>query len=389
LRRVVVESFENLTRNFMALTTFWNTLPRPIIGLAPMNSVTDHPFRHIQKKHGNPMLLFTEFTSVDGICAGASALLKDFLFDESQRPIIAQIYGRTPQNFYQTALLLCQLGFDGIDINMGCPAKSVANGGAGAGLIRTPSLAQQIVRATKQAVQDWTNGATVRDCSEIPLRLVEKVEARHKELPAEFQVRRHLPVSVKTRIGYEVSQVKEWIPKLLETEPVAITLHGRTLVQGYTGDSNWDEIGCAAELARGSGTLFLGNGDLNSLADAYARIATYGTDGALIGRASYGNPYLFMGEEAAEERVGEAGEADNYAILHVALEHARLYEASFGAHDRYNFLPMRKHLGWYVRNLPGASHLRRTLTQTCTLEEAVTTLEGYLAYRRGWEGMAV
>ena len=130
--------------------TFWDTLQRPIIGLSPMNGVTDHAFRHIQKRHGNPMLLFTEFTSVDGICAGASALLKDFLYDESQRPIVAQIYGRIPGNFYQTAILLCQLGFDGIDINMGCPAKSVANSGAGAGLIRTPKLAQEIVRATKR-----------------------------------------------------------------------------------------------------------------------------------------------------------------------------------------------------------------------------------------------
>jgi len=242
--------------------TFWDTLPRPIIGLSPMNSVTDHVFRHVQKKYGNPMLLFTEFTSVDGICAGASALLKDFLYDESQRPIIGQIYGRSPRNFYQTAIVLCQLGFDGIDINMGCPAKSIAHAGAGAGLIRTPSLAQEIVRATQRGVQDWQNGATVRDCEDLPARLAKEVEALNRELPVAFQQPRPIPVSVKTRIGYESSQVQEWIPQLLETAPVAITIHGRTLMQGYTGDSNWDEIGCAAQIARGSGTLILGNGDL-------------------------------------------------------------------------------------------------------------------------------
>ena len=158
-------------RTMSQSTTFWETLPRPIIGLSPMNGVTDHAFRHIQKKHGNPMLLYTEFTSVDGICAGASALLKDFLYDESQRPIIAQIYGRTPGNFHQTAMLLCQLGFDGIDINMGCPSRSIAHSGSGAGLIRTPSLAQEIVRATRRGVQDWLNGATVRDCADVTAAL--------------------------------------------------------------------------------------------------------------------------------------------------------------------------------------------------------------------------
>jgi tRNA-dihydrouridine synthase B len=377
--------------NMTQSTNFWETLPRPIIGLSPMNGVTDHPFRYIQKKYGNPMLLFTEFTSVDGICAGASALLKDFLYDESQRPVIAQIYGRFPHNFYQTAIILCQLGFDGIDINMGCPSKSIANAGAGAGLIRTPSLAQEIVRSTKRAVQDWCNGATVRDCEDVPPSLAKKVETLYEQLPPEFQQRRPLPVSVKTRIGYSSSQVTEWIPQLLESEPVAITIHGRTLTQGYAGDSNWDEIGKAANLARGSGTLILGNGDLCSLDDAYCRIAGYGVDGALIGRASYGNPHLFQREKALaqQEAIGytptPSQEPDRYEMLHIALEHARLYDKSFGHMDRYQFLPMRKHLGWYVRHIPGASHLRRTLVQAHNLDEAVGAIEHYLAYRQEWD----
>ncbi|MCC6455057.1 MAG: tRNA-dihydrouridine synthase [Caldilineaceae bacterium] len=376
-------------------TNFWATLPRPIIGLSPMNGVTDHAFRHIQKKHGNPMLLFTEFTSVDGICAGASALLKDFLYDESQRPIIAQIYGRSPRNFYQTAVLLCQLGFDGIDINMGCPSKSIAHAGSGAGLIRTPQLAQEIVRATQRGVHDWMNGATVRECVDVPKALADEIEARHRRLPLAFQQRRPIPVSVKTRIGYATSQVREWIPQLLESEPAAISLHGRTLTQGYTGESNWDEIGCAAEVARGSGTLILGNGDLLSLDDAYGRIVRYGVDGALIGRASYGNPYVFRqeGSPAQWEPVGRAPtpsqENERYDILHIALEHARLYEESFSHLNGYRFLPMRKHLGWYVRHLPGASHLRRTLTQTSSLDESVATIEQYLAYRQGWDREAM
>ncbi|MEX1019191.1 MAG: tRNA-dihydrouridine synthase [Litorilinea sp.] len=385
--------------NMSNITTFWDTLPRPIIGLSPMNGVTDHAFRHIQKKHGNPMLLFTEFTSVDGICAGARALLKDFLYDESQRPIIGQIYGRVPGNFYQTALVLCQLGFDGIDINMGCPSKSVASSGAGAGLIRTPELAQEIVRATKQAVSDWQNGATVHDCVDVPASLAQEVISRHVRLPVAFQKPRPVPVSVKTRIGYAESQVEEWIPRLLETEPAAISLHGRTLTQGYAGDADWDVIGRAAEIAHGSDTPLLGNGDLRTLDDAHARIGDYGVDGALIGRASYGNPYVFRADlpQAGADQVDSqmhsqmhsdpthALDAGRYDVLHIALEHARLYEASFSHLDRYMFLPMRKHLGWYVRHLPGASHLRRTLLQTSSLDEAVGIIEEYLDYRQVWD----
>lgn len=353
-----------------------------------MNGVTDHAFRHIQKKYGDPMLLYTEFTSVDGICAGASALLKDFLYDESQRPILAQIYGRSPAKFYQTAILLCQLGFDGIDINMGCPSKNIAHSGSGAGLIRTPALAQAIVRATKQGVKDWLNGATVRDCEDVTPALAAQVEARHHQLPPAFQQRRPLPVSVKTRTGYASPQVQEWIPHLLASEPAAITLHGRTLAQGYTGEADWEAIGCAAALARGSGTLVLGNGDLRSLADAHARSETYGVDGALIGRASYGNPYVFRQEHSPAPTDGPTASPGpakvNYDLLHIALDHARLYEQSFGHLERYYFLPMRKHLAWYVRHLPGASHLRRTLTQTSSLEEAVAAIDDYLAYRGVW-----
>src|SRR5262245_47814010 len=114
----------------MSLPDFWSTLSQPIIGLSPMDGVSDHPFRQIQKKYGQPAVVYTEFTSVEGVCHGADRLLKDFLFDESQRPIIGQIYGTTPEYFRQTSIVLCELGFDGIDINMGCPAKNVAHAGA-------------------------------------------------------------------------------------------------------------------------------------------------------------------------------------------------------------------------------------------------------------------
>ncbi|MDQ5950783.1 MAG: hypothetical protein QG639_59, partial [Patescibacteria group bacterium] len=146
------------------LDGFWRQLPLPIVGLSPMDGVTDQPFRFIQKKYGKPAVVITEFTSVEGVCHGASPLLKDFQFDESQRPVVAQIYGTTPDFFRQTAIILCELGFDGIDINMGCPAKNVAHSGAGAALIQTPDLAQEIIRAVQQGISEWKNGATVDNC---------------------------------------------------------------------------------------------------------------------------------------------------------------------------------------------------------------------------------
>ncbi len=370
-------------------THLWQTLPRPIIGLAPMNAVTDHAFRHIQKKHGKPALLFTEFTSADALCFGASALLRDLLYDESQRPIIAQVYGCVPHNFYRAAIVLCQLGFDGIDINMGCPSKSIAQRGAGASLIQTPQLAQEIVAAAQRGARDWLHGATVRQTADIPATLAAQVEARHRRLPAAYQQRRPIPVSVKTRIGYASPQVAEWITRLLATEPDAISLHGRTLAQGYSGTADWDAIGQAALLARGSGTAILGNGDVCSVADAQRRSADYGVDGALIGRASYGNPYVFRTEDGAVHAPCGAPSAshdpDPYALFQIALEHARLFEASFARLEGYQFLPMRKHLGWYVRATPGARHLRRELGLTSSLGEAVAAIERYLAYRRDWE----
>ncbi len=176
----------------MTTPTFWQTLPRPLFGLAPMNGITDHPFRHIQKKYGNPPLLYTEFTGVERVTIGDRDLLRDFLYDESQRPIIGQIYGHQPALFRRMAVMLCELGFDGIDINMGCPTRAVADRGSGAGLILTPLLAQEIIRETKAGVADWHNGASVRNDPGVPRRFVEEVETRHRALPV--AARAQLPV---------------------------------------------------------------------------------------------------------------------------------------------------------------------------------------------------
>ncbi|MFZ1721467.1 MAG: tRNA-dihydrouridine synthase [Microgenomates group bacterium] len=337
----------------------WSDLSVPIIGLSPMDGVTDHTYRHIQKKYGNPAVVYTEFTSVEGVCHGADRLLKDFLFDETQRPIIAQVYGTTPDFFRQTATLLCELGFDGIDVNMGCPAKNVAHSGAGAALINTPQLAQEIVRATKAGVTDWLHGKTARNCENITPEIALEVEKRHSNLPLKYQQKRQLPVSVKTRVGFDRLAVNDWIPALLEVEPNAIAIHGRTLKQQYSGFADWDAIGKAVEISKKSNCIILGNGDVHTLQEAREKVRDFGVDGVLIGRATFGNPYVF------KEKI----ELTDPSRFEIALEHCRLFESVYGKDDRYNFLPMRKHLGWYIKDIYNARQIRIEVFQAnCTAD---------------------
>ncbi len=349
---------------------FWRDLALPIIGSSPMDGITDFPFREITKKYGQPSITYTEFTSVEGVCHGAKQLLKDLLFSEVQRPIIGQIYGTTPDFFRQSAIILCQLGFDGIDINMGCPAKNVAHSGAGAALIKTPKLAQEIIRATKQGVTDWLNGQTVRDCAQVTEEIAIAVEARQQQLPPEFrqtQQTRQLPVSIKTRAGYETPVIDSWIPTLLEMEPAAIALHGRTLNQHYSGLANWELIGEAAELAHQTETLFLGNGDLKSLADAHAKISQFHLDGVLIGKGSMGNPFVFHPEN----------EPDIAGLMKIALEHSQLYEDTYSQDPKYNFLPMRKHLGWYIHDINNAAKIRQEIYQCNSTQDFQAVIAKY------------
>lgn len=347
-------------------TNFWQQLAHPIIGLSPMDGVTDHPYRHIQKKYGNPAVIYTEFTNVEGVCHGALRLLRDFLYDETQRPIVAQIYGTTPKYFRQVAVVLCELGFDGIDINMGCPAKSVDSSGAGAALIKTPQLAQEIIKVTKAGVQDFLSGVKSKDCPDISAEIADEVAQRHQKLPRTYKEIRDIPVSIKTRVGYSTPVVEEWIPTLIEMQPAAIALHGRTLKQQYSGESNWNEIHKAAQIVKNARennqceTLLLGNGDVLNYEQAQEYIQKYGVDGALIGRGTFGNPFALQPQ--SDELLKK------YNIFQIALEHCKLYEATYDS-AKDHFMPMRKHLGWYVKGIDKAREIRIELFQANNSKE--------------------
>src|SRR3990172_7023077 len=287
---------------------FWQNIPKPVIGLSPMDGVTDASFRFITAKHGCPDVVLTEFVNIQSAIYAPELLLKDFIYAEIERPVVAQIYGKTPDLFYQTAHIVGELGFNGLDINMGCPARKVAAAGCGAALIGDPQLARAIMRAARQGLQDWHEGQTLKEAGIRRSAVTAFKEANRlragMDAPAE---RRLLPISIKTRIGYDRIVVKEWIETLLEESPAAITLHGRTLQQGYKGNADWEAIAQAAGIVKGSGTLLLGNGDLQDMPDVYRRVRESQVDGVLIGQAARGNPWLFAGKEHVKQALRGVG----------------------------------------------------------------------------------
>ncbi len=340
---------------------FWGALKYPVIGLAPMDGVTDAAFRFIVKKYGNPQVIITEFTSVEGICAGATRTLQAFSYDESERPVVAQIFGSTPAAFYKATFVVAALGFDGIDINMGCPASNIAGKGAGAALIQTPELAKEIIRNVQQAAIEWADGKNINDVG-LPESILAEVQKMQPQPPQ----RKLLPVSIKTRIGYNSIVIEEWIKHLLETNPVNISLHGRTLKQLYSGSADWDAIGRAAAIIHQTPTTLLGNGDIKNLQDAAIKIKQYNVDGVLIGRAAFGNPWIFQNKEHSQIPLEEK--------FAVALEHCHVYEKIF---TERLFLPMRKHLAWYCRGFPHASEMRQKLMQTSNSKDVAAILKTY------------
>ncbi len=364
----------------MKTQSFWDTLPQPIIGLAPMDGVTDAPNRTMHGLHGRPDVVVTEFTNVQGLWRGSDRIFRDFLYTPVERPVVAQIFGCLPEYFYRAAHVACELGFDGVDINMGCPADKVANKGGGAALIRMPETAKAIIRATQQGVRDWANGQTLEGLGMEPQR-IEHIRQMNRDRVEHWgdspQIeRRLLPVSVKTRLGYDSIVITDWVQELLELEPAVITLHGRTLAQRYKGEANWEAIAAAAEIVRKTDTLIFGNGDILTLAQAGQRIRQANVNGVLIGRATFGNPWLFRGRKRLKELLAAGIETTPENLpelmpsreerLQMALEHARMHARLKG---ETHFVELRKHMGWYLGHFPGAKMVRNALVHINSLAD--------------------
>jgi nifR3 family TIM-barrel protein len=365
-------------------TSLWKTLPQPIIGLAPMDGVTDSAFRYIVATYGKPDIVFTEFTNVHDICSGRLNTLDSLRYSEVERPIIAQIYGKDPALFYQAAHVVCELGFDGLDINMGCPSKNVASSGSGAGLIRTPNLALELMDRARKGIQDWAAGQPLEEIGLKPsaLKTIAQLKGEHQDL-TEHQERAPIPLSVKTRLGFDCNIIDEWSDCLIQGRPEVISMHGRTLSQMYRGQSDWEAIAQASARIRSHGILAFGNGDIKSLAEAHQRIQDTGVNGVLIGRGALGNPWIFQGIHRVRETL-TTGSSVNLQTTEPSIDekfqamtaHAQCFEA---IHGTERFVRMRKHLGWYCSTFPHAAAMRAQMVRTNGSQDVINILQAYLA----------
>jgi len=377
------------------MESFWTTLKKPFFVLAPMADVTDAAYRKLIAEYGRPDVMWTEFVSADGLYhtrekgtryrTGAhetspaseklstsavspaselspapetadstdmiyhisspslasqplarsstdiiyhitslrenigdtrNPLMRDLAFAPGERPIVAQLFGSNPETMEYAAKLCAQLGFDGIDINMGCPDKSIEKQGAGAAMIKNPETAKAIYRAAALA---------------------------------------GLPVSIKTRIGYNTEVMDEWLPALLEEQPAALTVHLRTRKEMSKVPAHWELMSRAVALRDrfSPSTLILGNGDVTTLADAKIKAEAAGADGIMLGRAIFGNPWLFT-----DRLLTDISPLEKL----VALEQLAQYFSELTPQKHFHVL--KKHFKAFVTGWPGSAELRARLMNT-------------------------
>ncbi len=330
---------------------FWAELPKPFFVLAPLANVTDAAFRRVIAKYSKPapFVMYTEFVSADGLCRatpeGKAKLMRDLVFGETERPMVAQFFTSTPEYMEKAAALAQELGFDGVDINMGCPDKSIEKQGAGAKLIMTPDLAVELVAAAKRGAPN-------------------------------------LPVSVKTRLGYNKDILEEWLPKILSAEPVVLALHARTRKEMSKVPAHWDRVKRAVEIRNelGSKTLIVGNGDVKNVQEGLERVKETGADGIMIGRGIFGSPWLFAQPGLSDQKSsGRFAQPDYLSVqsrLGVAVEHTKLFEELLG--DIKSFAIMKKHFKAYVEGFDGAKELRMKMMEAEDAKGVEKIVEEYL-----------
>ncbi|MBI4158102.1 MAG: tRNA-dihydrouridine synthase family protein [Candidatus Yanofskybacteria bacterium] len=309
-----------------------------------MANVTDWAFRKIIAKCGKPDVFYTEFLSCDGILHDKTKFEKELYFEKSEKPIVVQFFGSKPENFYKCAQLAVELGFDGIDINMGCPDRSVEKQGAGASLIKNPKLAQEIVRETKRGARS-TRSST---------------EAHSKS-----SGQADIPISIKTRLGYNKIETREWVSTLLEMNPAVLIIHGRTRKEISSVPAHWDEIGIAAEIAKNTETLIVGNGDVIDLNDARQKAKEYNLDGIMVGRGVFADPWFFREDAEHAERTPKER-------IDLLTEHLDNFEKLWGSNGRFD--TMKKFFKVYISGWEGAKELRAKLMIAKNTQEVVDIL---------------
>ncbi|TMW71157.1 tRNA dihydrouridine synthase [Alteribacter natronophilus] len=312
---------------------FWRELPRPFFILAPMEDVTDVVFRHVVSKAARPDVFFTEFTNSDSYChtEGRDSVRGRLLFTEDEQPMVAHIWGDKPEYFREMSKGMAEMGFKGIDINMGCPVPNVASSGKGSGLIRRPDTAADLVQAAK------TGG---------------------------------LPVSVKTRLGFtEVNEWKEWLKHIFEQDIANLSIHLRTREEMSAVDAHWELIPEIKKMRDDIApqTLLTINGDIPDRQVGLELAEKYEIDGVMIGRGIFKNPFAF--EKVPKE--------------HTSQEYLDLLRLQLDLQDHYAeqvprpITKLHRFFKIYVKGFRGASALRNELMKTKSTDEVRALLDEF------------
>jgi tRNA-dihydrouridine synthase len=340
---------------------FWTDLymkkkgVEPIIALAPMADVTDFVFRNLiaekseyGTKNSHLDVLWTEFVSVNGLNdeRGRKELIKDFRYDEAERPIVAQIFGDKVEGFENVTKLLVDLKFDGIDINMGCPDTNVNGQGSGAYMIKVPELAKEIAFTVKKTLEDAGS---------------------------------NIPLTIKTRIGYNQIEWKEWLGEILKVKPQVITIHLRTKKEMSLVEAHWE---LAPEIVswirenfgivEDGGPIILLNGDVKNVDDAVGKWKATRCDGIMIGRGIFGNPWLFNKNVKKED-------LSLKEILLTLVEHTKRFEKELSFK---NYATMKKHYKAYVNGFVGAKELRMKLMEVNNATDVEKIIKSFLFWNK-------
>lgn len=322
------------------MNNFWTKLKKPIFLLAPMEDVTDTVFRRIIIDCGRPNVMFTEFTNADGLCSpkGVTHVAQRLQYKSLERPLVAQIWGNHPETFLLASKKVIDLGFDGLDINMGCPEKNVIKKHAGGGCIQDHALAKELIAATKEGLEG------------------------------------KIPLSVKTRIGFKNIETENWISFLLEQKLTALIVHLRTVKEMSNPPAHWEEMKKIVKIRDeiSPETLIFGNGDIQSIKEAREKISLYGIEGVMIGRGVFSNPWVFK---------------EDFSINNISIEerlalfkkHVNLWYKTWG--NTKNFQTLKKYFKIYIQNFTGASDLRTKLMECNNKIEIEKTIEHFLLSR--------
>lgn len=319
------------------MSNYTDKLPKHFLVLAPMYDVTDIVFRQVIAELAPPDLFFTEFVNVDGLqSAGRRKIIHRLKFKKTDRPIVAQIWGKNPENYYKTAQELVGMGFDGVDINMGCPDKAVLKNGCCGALINDHALASEIIEATKKGV----NGK--------------------------------IPVSVKTRIGFREFD-KSWIEFVLNQEISMLSVHLRTVREMSKVPAHWELMNEINKIRNevSPDTLLVGNGDIENAKQAKELSENYSIDGVMIGRGVFGDPYALSADSPWQSM-------SPLEKIEIYKNHVSLFKKTW-KNDEYPVVALNKFCKIYVNGFDGAKELREKLMGASNPEELLAFIEQSLS----------